>query len=68
MERCSIIVGTRDRFSTLSGCLRAIAAHTREPHDLIVLAGGAPGAPASPCLPAGPHPRALRGPPELAHQ
>ena len=42
MERCTIIVGTRDRFSTLAKCLERIRACTPEPHDLIVVAGGAP--------------------------
>ena len=39
MERCTIVVGTRDRFSTLIGCLERIRACTPEPHDLIVVAG-----------------------------
>jgi glycosyltransferase involved in cell wall biosynthesis len=42
MERCSIIVDTRDRFSPLIDCLERVAACTPEPHDLIVVAGGAP--------------------------
>lgn len=42
MERCSIIVSTRDRFSTLPGCLERLFECTPEPHDLIVVAGGAP--------------------------
>jgi glycosyltransferase involved in cell wall biosynthesis len=42
MERCTIVVGTRDRFSTLIACLERIRACTPEPHDLIVVAGGAP--------------------------
>lgn len=42
MERCTIIVDTRDRFSTLSGCLERLLECTSEPHDLIVVAGGAP--------------------------
>jgi hypothetical protein len=42
MERCTIVVGTRDRFSTLIKCLERIRTCTPEPHDLIVVAGGAP--------------------------
>jgi glycosyltransferase involved in cell wall biosynthesis len=42
MERCSIIVDTRDRFSPLGGCLARLLECTPEPHDLIVVAGGAP--------------------------
>lgn len=42
MERCSVIVDIRDRFSTLSTCLEAFLASTPEPHDLIVVVGGAP--------------------------
>jgi glycosyltransferase involved in cell wall biosynthesis len=40
-ERCSIIVDVRDRFSTLAPCLRTLGARTPEPHDLIVVVGGA---------------------------
>jgi glycosyltransferase involved in cell wall biosynthesis len=42
MERSSIIVDTRDRFSSLSGCLERLHECTPEPHDLIVVMGGAP--------------------------
>ena len=42
MERCSIIVDTRDRFSPLAGCLERLLECTPEPHDLIVVVGGAP--------------------------
>ena len=42
MERCSIIVDIRDRFSPLAGCLERLLECTLEPHDLIVVVGGAP--------------------------
>ncbi len=42
MERCSIIVDTRDRFSPLRGCLERLLECTPEPHDLIVVGGGVP--------------------------
>jgi glycosyltransferase involved in cell wall biosynthesis len=42
MDRTSIIVDTRDRFSPMIDCLEHIEAHTPEPHDVIVVAGGAP--------------------------
>ena len=35
-------MGARDRFSTLAGCLRVLRERTPEPHDLIVVVGGAP--------------------------
>ena len=41
MERGAIIVGTRNRFSGMTECLDSLIAHTPEPHDLIVVAGGA---------------------------
>jgi len=37
MERCPIIVGTRNRFSGMTECLDSLIAHTPEPHDLIVV-------------------------------
>jgi len=39
---CSIIVSARDRFSSTEDCLDNILARTPEPHDLIVVLGGAP--------------------------
>jgi GT2 family glycosyltransferase len=41
MERCAIIVSARDRFSCFAECLDRLIAKTPEPHDLIVVAGGA---------------------------
>src|ERR1700730_3722765 len=41
METCAIIVGVRDRFSSMTACLDSLIAHTPEPHELIVVAGGA---------------------------
>ncbi len=41
MERCAIIVDVRDRFSCLAECLDTLIRETLEPHDLIVVAGGA---------------------------
>lgn len=42
MERCTIIVNVRDRFSCLAECLDRLTAETPEPHDLIVVVGGVP--------------------------
>ncbi len=42
MERCTIIVNARDRFSSTARCLETLIANTPEPHDLIVVIGGAP--------------------------
>lgn len=42
MERCTIIVNARDRFSTTTKCLETLFANTPEPFDLIVVMGGAP--------------------------
>ncbi|HKZ05676.1 MAG TPA: glycosyltransferase [Methylomirabilota bacterium] len=42
MERTAIIVDTRDRFTPMMSCLERIEACTPEPHELIVVAGGAP--------------------------
>lgn len=42
MERTTVIVDTRDRFSTMSECLARLEAGTPEPHEVIVVAGGAP--------------------------
>ena len=42
MERTTIVVDARDRFSPMVGCLDRIAACTPEPHEVIVVAGGAP--------------------------
>lgn len=41
MERCTIVVDARDRFSTTTRCLETLLANTPEPHDLIVVIGGA---------------------------
>ena len=41
MERCAIVVNVRDRFSCLAECLERLIAETPEPHDLIVVVGGA---------------------------
>jgi len=41
MERCAIVVNVRDRFSCLAECLDTLIAETPEPHDLIVVVGGA---------------------------
>ena len=41
MEKCTIIVDARDRFSTTTKCLDTLLANTPEPHDLIVVMGGA---------------------------
>src|SRR3989338_74591 len=43
MERCTIIVDARDRFSTTTRCLQTLLANTIGPHELIVVMGGAPG-------------------------
>lgn len=43
-ERCTIAVSPRDRFSLLEPCLETLEARTPEPHDLIVVVGGAPAA------------------------
>jgi hypothetical protein len=40
MERCTIVVDVRDRFSCLAECLDRLIEETPEPHDLIVVAGG----------------------------
>jgi hypothetical protein len=40
-ERLSIVVVPRDRFSTTTKCLDTLLAHTPEPHDLLVVLGGA---------------------------
>src|SRR5215467_9287823 len=40
METCAIIISPRDRFSCMPECLDRVIAHTPEPHDLIVVAGG----------------------------
>jgi len=42
MERCTMIVNARDRFSTTTQCLETLFANTPEPFDLIVVMGGAP--------------------------
>lgn len=42
MERCTIIVDARDRFSTAAPCLETLFANTPEPFDLLVVMGGAP--------------------------
>ncbi len=42
MERCTIVVSARDRFSTTTQCLETIIANTPQPHDLIIVMGGAP--------------------------
>lgn len=42
MEKVTIIVTGRDKFSTTSRCLHAIFAHTPQPFDLFVVIGGAP--------------------------
>ena len=42
MEKCTISVNARDRFSTTAQCLETLLANTPEPHDLIVVIGGAP--------------------------
>lgn len=42
MERCTIIVDARDKFSTMTKCLETLLANTPEPHDLMVVVGGAP--------------------------
>ncbi|MBI4341876.1 MAG: glycosyltransferase [Candidatus Omnitrophica bacterium] len=42
MERCTVIVNTRDKFSTTTRCLETLIANTPELHDLIVVVGGAP--------------------------
>lgn len=41
-ERLSIVVVTRDRFSTTARCVEEILRHTPQPFDLVVVAGGAP--------------------------
>jgi GT2 family glycosyltransferase len=41
MESCAIIVTVRDRFSCFAECLDRLIAKTPEPHDLIVVVGGA---------------------------
>ena len=41
-EFCTIIVGGRDKFSPTASCLKALIANTPEPHEMIVVLGGAP--------------------------
>jgi glycosyltransferase involved in cell wall biosynthesis len=41
-EKCTIVVVVRDRFSTTSRCLDHLFKNTPEPHDLLVVLGGAP--------------------------
>jgi GT2 family glycosyltransferase len=40
-ELLSVVVVPRDRFSTTTKCLDALLAHTPEPHELLVVLGGA---------------------------
>ena len=43
LERCSVVVVTRDRFSTTARCLQEVINHTPEgAYDLIAVIGGAP--------------------------
>jgi hypothetical protein len=42
VERCSLIVVGRDRFSTTESCIETLIANTHEPHEIIVVLGGAP--------------------------
>lgn len=42
MERCTIVVAVRDRFSTTESCLEVLLADTALPFDLIFVCGGAP--------------------------
>lgn len=42
IERCTIVVMPRDRFSTMKESIDSIFEHTPEPFDLIVIMGGAP--------------------------
>ena len=42
MEKVTIVVVTRDRFSTTEECLETLIAHTNELHELIVVMGGVP--------------------------
>lgn len=42
MEKCTIIVNTRDRFSSTTRCLETLIANTPTPYELIVVMGGAP--------------------------
>lgn len=42
MEKVTIVVAARDKFSTTNRCLDTILAHTPEPFDLFVVIGGAP--------------------------
>lgn len=41
-ERCSVIVVPRDRFSPTIPCIEALLRNTPEPHELILVMGGAP--------------------------
>lgn len=41
-EKCSVIVVTRDRFSTTEGCLDAVLSHTAGEHKVLLVTGGAP--------------------------
>jgi GT2 family glycosyltransferase len=42
LERVTVIVVPRDRHSTTVRCLETLEANTPEPHDLIIVTGGAP--------------------------
>lgn len=42
VEKLTIIVTARDKFSTTNRCLDTLLAHTPEPFDLFVVIGGAP--------------------------
>ena len=42
LEKATIVVTVRDRFSTAAHCLSNILKHTPEPFDLLVIMGGAP--------------------------
>lgn len=42
MERVTIIIDARDRFSTTTKCLQTLIDNTPQPYDLVVVMGGAP--------------------------
>ncbi len=42
MEKTTIVMTARDRFSTAAKCLRNVIKHTPEPYDLLVVMGHVP--------------------------
>jgi glycosyltransferase involved in cell wall biosynthesis len=44
MEKCTIILGARDRYSTLPSCVETLFRNTPDDHDVICVMGGVPDA------------------------